>query len=82
MSRKFSVGDKARIAPERLRNYYPPGVRPGRIVTIKGVVRGAHGVKCYYMIGDNGKGTRGHLFRSDDLRPIGAHSLRGRSSKP
>lgn len=80
--RKFQLGDKARVAPERLPCYYPIGVRPGRIVTIKAVIPGHHGVKCYYRIGNNGKLQYSFIFRSDDLRPLESLLLRGKTSRP
>ena len=76
MRPKFQPGDKARIAPPRLRGYYPPSVTVGRVVTIKRLLPTPHGEKLYYEIGNNGRGGQ-RVFRSDDLRRLTEPSLRG-----
>ena len=82
MPRKFAVGDKARIAPERLARYYSGQrrVRVGRIVTITAIrpTPYPHG-KCSYLIGGHRNGLGAVWMRSDDLRPVDAPKLAGGS---
>lgn len=75
--RKFQVGDRARVAPERLPRYYPPGVRVGRVIRIAEVRPAKAGVKCWYRGGSNGKGLGPFWYRSDDLRRLDEVDLRG-----
>ena len=83
MPRKFALGDKARIAPERIPRYYPDWIRVGRVVTIAAVVPGAHNEHCYYRIhGNRRRESADFLFRSDDLRRLGEPDLRSQPPKP
>lgn len=78
MARKFKIGEKVRVAPV-LPGFYPPSIRPGRIITVAQIRPATHGKHCFYLSSNrNRRGLGPYWYRGDHLRPLtDTRSLRG-----
>ena len=78
--RKFGIGDKARIAPPRIKRYYPAYLRTGRIVVIMAIEPATHGRHCRYWIrGTRRRAKERRVFLAQDLRRLTDSQLSGRT---